>query len=480
MPESQITKNTIFVVAGASGDLAKKLVYPAFFSLFHRGYLPQPTYIVGYARSIIDHETFLNQVTENIPKPADDPTFPAKLERFKAILSYQAGSYDDPAKFQELNIYLESLESNYSGSERNRIFYLALPSTAFVQVAENLKKNVYTSHGTNRLIVEKPIGSDLESALELVHAISQYWTEDETFRIDHYLGKEIIKAIPVLRFANSVTSGFWDSKLISNVQITLNESFGTEGRGGYYDTAGVIRDVIQNHLCQVFSLLAMERPSQLNPTEIINEKVKLLQATQPVNPENVLLGQYIGYLDDPGVPKDSLTATYAANVLLINNDRWYGVPFILRSGKALNETLVEVRIQYKDAPGSLFGNNPRSELIMRIQPNEAISIKLNIKSPGFDSGVVPAELKLNYKAAFPDVFIPGAYEVLIRDVLNGDHATFVRNDELEAAWKIFTPILHYIDGKTNDPRPVPTKYEFGSQGPPELAEFLAAFDATRV
>ncbi|KIK57900.1 hypothetical protein GYMLUDRAFT_98348 [Collybiopsis luxurians FD-317 M1] len=453
---SHITKNTTFVIAGASGDLAKKLLFPALFTLFRRGYLPQPTYIVGYARSKIDHDTFIAQVTANIKDPGNDPDFVAQLDGYKSILSYQAGSYDDGTKYDELDKYLQSLEANFPGEERNRIFYLALPSAVFVEVAKNFREHVYSKSGSNRLVVEKPIGNDLDSAQQMVHDIAKFWMEDETFRIDHYLGKEIVKNILVLRWANGFTSGFWDSDRISNVQITLNESFGTEGRGGYFDSAGIIRDVIQNHLAQIFSILAMERPATLSPKNVIDEKG--------------------GYTDDDGVPKDSTTATYAASVLWVNNKRWEGVPFILKAGKALNESIVEIRIQFKDAPKGLYDDDiSRSELIMRLQPGEAIFLKLNIKTPGFESGVVSTEMKLNYKETFPSAFIPAAYEVLVRDVLNGDHSTFVRDDELVAAWKIFTPILHWTDGKDGEPKPVPTKYKYGSRGPNGLDDFLAKY-----
>ncbi|KIK57894.1 hypothetical protein GYMLUDRAFT_228465 [Collybiopsis luxurians FD-317 M1] len=474
--QSQIEDNVIFVIAGASGDLAKKFLYPALFTLYRRGYLPAHTYIVGYARSQIPHDEFIAQVTSNIKDPGNDPDFAAQLESYKTLLSYQAGSYDDGAKFDELNQYLESLEANFPGQERNRIFYLALPSTVFVDVSKNFKEHVYSQTGFNRLVVEKPIGSDLETALELVQGIAEYWTEDETFRIDHYLGQEIVKNLPVLRWANSFTSSFWDSDRISNVQITLNESFGTEGRGGYFDAAGIIRDVIQNHLCQVFSLVAMERPVSLTPTDIIDEKVKLLRAVPPVTREDTLLGQYIGYRDDPEVPDDSTTATYAANVLWVNNERWQGVPFILKAGKALNEDNVEIRMQFKDAPHGLFeGDIARSELIMRLEPGQAIWIKVNIKTPGFETGIVSTEMKLDYQETFPGVFIPDPYEVLLRDVLHGDHSTFVRDDELVAAWKIFTPILHWTDGVGGEPKPVPSEYARGSRGPEGLDEFLARY-----
>ncbi|KAF8150623.1 glucose-6-P dehydrogenase [Crassisporium funariophilum] len=469
-----LTNNTIIVIAGASGDLAKKFLYPALFTLFIKNLLPQNIAIVGYARSQIDHELFLEQVTANIKDPGNDPNFDQQLRSYKDLLTYFAGSYDDGAVFDSFNEYLENIECNYDTPERNRVFYLALPSTVFAVVAEKFKTHVYSNAGINRLVVEKPIGSDLASAVELVQAISAYWTEDETFRIDHYLGQEIVRNLLVFRFGNIITDCLLNKNLVSNVQITLNETFGTEGRGGYFDSTGIIRDVIQNHLCQVLTVLTMERPVTLDAADIIDKKVELLRSIPPIENDDVLLGQYIGYLDDPDVPKDSKSSTYAANTLWINNPRWEGVPFILKGGKALHEDNVEIRVQFKDATKGLFQPNiPRSELVMRLELGMGIFLHMNSKPPGFESGVIPTQLKLDYETAFKCTFIPDAYEVLLNDVLLGDHSTFVRDDELIAAWKIFTPILHWIDGEGGGVKPSPTQYARGSRGPEGLDEYLA-------
>ncbi|KIK56297.1 hypothetical protein GYMLUDRAFT_76215 [Collybiopsis luxurians FD-317 M1] len=450
--------------------LTSKFLYPALFTLFRRGLLPQSIHIVGAGPDPLTHEEYLQQATSEIKDHGED------FEKYKAILSYRNVTYTDGATFVPLGQYLKEIESGCT-TGCNRVYYLSIAFDYFVGVSEHLKQHVYSDEATNRLVVEKPIGSDLESALEIVEKIAEIgWTEEETFRIDHYLGQEIVKNLLVLRFANSSISRLWDSDSISNVQITLNESFDVAGRGDTFDKFGMIRDVIQNHLCQVLSVLTMERPVNLSPSDIIDEKVKLLRSIPPIEREDVLLGQYIGYLDEDNVPNDSTTATYAATVLWINNPRWENVPFILKAGKALNEDNVEIRMQFKDGPKDFYDTDPpRSELIMQLEPGKGIYMKLNIKTPGFDMDVTTTELKLNYEDTFSKVFIPSPYEALLRDVVKGDHSTFVRDDELAAAWKIFTPILHWTDGTGGEEKPIPIKYERGSRGPAGLDEFLAKY-----
>ncbi|KAG8982729.1 Glucose-6-phosphate 1-dehydrogenase, partial [Tulasnella sp. 427] len=287
--------------------------------------------------------------------------------------------------------------------ERNRIFYFALPPSVFLNVAAGLKKNNYTEKGENRIIVEKPFGKDLESSREMMTKLKTDWQEDETFRIDHYLGKEMVKNMLVLRFANIAFSAAWDKNSISNVQITFKEPFGTEGRGGYFDEFGIIRDIQQNHLLQVLTVLTMERPVSFSAEDIRDEKVKVLRAIPPIERKDVLLGQYVGangnpgYLDDDTVPKGSVCPTFAALTLWINNPRWEGVPFILKAGKALNEAKVEVRIQYKDVTSGIFRDIARNELVIRIQPSEAVYIKMNVKTPGLVTRAMPTEMDLTYK-----------------------------------------------------------------------------------
>jgi len=287
----------------------------------------------------------------------------------------------------------------------------------------------------------------------------------------------MVKNLLVLRFANVAMGAAWDKHSISNVQISFKEPFGTEGRGGYFDEFGIIRDILQNHLLQVLSILTMERPVSFASEDIRDEKVKVLRAIPPIAREDVLLGQYVGangkpgYLDDDTVPKDSVCPTFAATTLRINNERWEGVPFILKAGKALNEAKVEIRMQFKDVTQGIFKDISRNELVIRIQPSEAVYLKLNAKTPGFAFRAIPTEMDLTYKRRFTDSKIPEAYEALILDAIQGDHSNFVRDDELDVAWKIFTPILHWIEGKEG-PRPKPLPYPYGSRGPKELDNFI--------
>ncbi|KAJ7700108.1 glucose-6-phosphate 1-dehydrogenase [Mycena rosella] len=488
----EMKDNTIIIVLGASGDLAKKKTFPALFALFRQGFLPTDVKICGYARTKMDAANFHSRAVSYIKNPGEDPAVTASIQKFKDILTYVDGSYDDGAAFVVLNTHLEEIESKYTskdneadGIEKNRLFYFALPPSVFVPVAKNLKENCYVKGaGVNRVIVEKPFGKDLDSARQLLSSLKEYWTEDETFRIDHYLGKEMVKNLLVLRFANVAFSSGWDKNHISNVQITFKEPFGTEGRGGYFDSFGIIRDVLQNHLLQVLSILTMERPVSFSAEDIRDEKVKVLRSIPPITQEDTLLGQYVGangkpgYLEDDTVPRGSVCPTFAATTLWIHNPRWEGVPFILKAGKALNEAKVEVRVQFKDVTQGIFKDITRNELVIRIQPSEAVYLKVNTKTPGLQTRAMATEMDLTYNRRFSNAKIPEAYETLILDALLGDHSNFVRHDELDVAWKIFTPILHWIDGQSGTaPKPVP--YAYGSRGPPELNAFVERFGFQR-
>ncbi|KAG8969013.1 Glucose-6-phosphate 1-dehydrogenase [Tulasnella sp. 419] len=476
--------NVIIVVFGASGDLAKKKTFPALFGLYKLGYMPEGVRIVGYARTKMDETEFHRRATSYIKNPNEEEEIKTKVEEFKAMSTYVSGGYDDDASFQNLEKHLQEIEAKFQGGERNRIFYLALPPSVFLPVAKGIKKNNYTPAGHNRIIVEKPFGKDLQSSRDLLSSLKQDWEENETFRIDHYLGKEMVKNILVLRFANKFYGSGWDKNSISNVQITFKEPFGTEGRGGYFDEFGIIRDILQNHLLQVLTVLTMERPVSFAPEDIRDEKVKVLRSIPPIERSDTLLGQYVGangkpgYLEDDTVPRGSNCPTFAAVTLWINNPRWEGVPFILKAGKALNEAKVEIRIQYKDVTQGIFKDIARNELVIRIQPSEAVYVKINTKTPGLYTRAIPTEMDLTYKRRFTDAKIPEAYEALILDAIKGDHSNFVRDDELDGAWKIFTPILHWIEGR-HGPAPRPHPYPYGSRGPKGLDDFLSKYGFKR-
>lgn len=464
----------VFIIMGASGDLAKKKIYPTLWWLFRDGLLPENTFIVGYARSPLTVAA-IRQQSEPFFKASPDEK--AKLEDFFARNSYVAGQYDDSASYQRLNQHVSSL---HRGPPSNRLFYLALPPTVYEAVTKHIRENCMSPTGWTRVIVEKPFGRDLQSSNRLSDHISSLFHEEQIYRIDHYLGKEMVQNLMVLRFANRIFGPIWNRDNIACVILTFKEPFGTEGRGGYFDEFGIIRDVMQNHLLQMLCLVAMEKPASTSSDDVRNEKVKVLQCISEVKAENVVLGQYVGnpeaegkatqgYLDDPTVPPGSTTATFAAVVLYVQNERWEGVPFILRCGKALNERKAEVRLQFRDVAGDIFQKQcKRNELVIRVQPNEAVYTKMMTKKPGMFFSPEESELDLTYGNRYKNVKLPDAYERLILDVFCGSQMHFVRSDELREAWRIFTPLLHQIEREKVPPIP----YIYGSRGPTEADELM--------
>lgn len=472
----ELKDNTVIVVLGASGDLAKKKTFPALFGLHRNQFLPKDIKIVGYARTKMDHEEFLKRVKSHIKTPTKE--MEEQLEDFSKMCTYVSGQYDQDASFIELRQKLEELEKGRP--EQNRVFYMALPPSVFTTVSQQLKKHCYPTNGISRIIVEKPFGKDLGSSRELQKALEPNWREEEIFRIDHYLGKEMVKNILILRFGNEFFGATWNRNHIDNVQISFKEPFGTEGRGGYFDEFGIIRDVMQNHLLQVLTLLSMERPISFSSEDIRDEKVRVLRGIPAIEPKDVIIGQYgksldgskPAYKEDDTVPKESRCPTFCAMVAHIKNERWDGVPFILKAGKALNEQKTEIRIQYKDVTSGIFKDIPRNELVIRVQPNESVYIKMNSKLPGLSMQTVGTELDLTYRRRFSDLKIPEAYESLILDALKGDHSNFVRDDELDASWRIFTPLLHYLDDNSEI---TPMEYPYGSRGPAVLDDFTSSY-----
>ncbi|KAK2682719.1 glucose-6-phosphate dehydrogenase [Fusarium oxysporum f. sp. vasinfectum] len=430
----ELKQNTTIVVLGASGDLAKKKTYPALFGLYRNQFLPKDVKIVGYARTKMDHDEYIRRIKSYIKTPTKETE--QQLEEFAGLCTYVSGQYDKDESFQGLEQHLQE--------------------------------------------VEKPFGKDLASSRELQKSLEPDWNEQELFRIDHYLGKEMVKNILILRFGNSFLGATWNRHHIDNVQITFKEPFGTEGRGGYFDEFGIVRDVMQNHLLQVLTLLAMERPISFNAEDIRDEKVRVLRAIPAIEPKNVIIGQYgksldgskPAYREDDTVPKDSRCPTFCALVAYIKNERWDGVPFIMKAGKALNEQKTEIRIQFKDVTSGIFKDIPRNELVMRIQPNESVYIKMNSKLPGLSMQTVVTELDLTYRRRFSDLKIPEAYESLVLDCLKGDQSNFVRDDELDASWRIFTPLLHYLD---DNKEIIPMEYPYGSRGPAVLDDFTSSY-----
>ncbi|XP_011498238.1 PREDICTED: glucose-6-phosphate 1-dehydrogenase isoform X2 [Ceratosolen solmsi marchali] len=460
----------VFVTLGASGDLAKKKIYPTLWWLFRDNLLPQATTFIGYARSDLTIQTLRTfcEPYMNVQSGEEE-----RYEEFWRLNYYVMGSYDDKRDFDTLN---REIEKHETGQFANRLFYLALPPSVFENVTVHIRQICMARKGWTRIIIEKPFGRDVLSSQKLSNHLASLFTEEQIYRIDHYLGKEMVQNLMTLRFGNRIFSPTWNRENIASVQITFKEPFGTRGRGGYFDEFGIIRDVMQNHLLQILSLVAMEKPASCHPDDIRNEKVKVLKCIKPVSMEDVVLGQYIGdpeakdeegklgYLDDKTVPAKSNTPTFAMAVLKINNERWDDVPFLLRCGKALNERKAEVRIQYQDVPGDIFdGKGKRNELVIRVQPGEALYIKMMTKSPGITFDMEETELDLTYGNRYKGLKLPDAYERLILDVFCGSQMHFVRNDELSEAWRIFTPLLHQIERQKISP----IEYKYGSRGPKE-------------
>ncbi|CUE67103.1 Glucose-6-phosphate dehydrogenase, putative [Bodo saltans] len=462
------------VVFGATGDLAKKKTFPALFKLYTEGLLPANVNIIGYARSeVTDILAFRKKFIAYFPGKGKE----CHVDHFLARIAYVQGSYDDPADFAKLDAFLRNLEENTKG---NRLYYLALPPTAFVGACTGISKAamIPEEYGWVRVIVEKPFGRDLATSNELSHQLSQLLKEKQIFRIDHYLGKEMVQNIVTLRFANRAFAALWNANNIANVQITFKEKIGTEGRGGYFDNFGIIRDVIQNHLTQILALVAMEKPRSLSAEDIRDEKVEVLRCVEPVSLENCIIGQYTaneampGYLEDPTVPKGSNCPTFALMKLKINNDRWRNVPFYIKAGKALESKAVRIRIQFHEEVRPFLNRTQRNELVICAQPTEAMYMKITTKTPGLGKELIDThqtELDLTYHNRYA-VSLPDAYESLISEAVGGNSTNFVRSDELEAAWAIFTPLLHSID--KGEVKPLP--YQAGSRGPAEADAMLAA------
>jgi len=466
------------IVVGASGDLARKKVFPALFALYCQGLLPRSWAVFGFARSAFSHQQFRDRIAERLScRYAPGASCEEKTAEFLSRCFYCEGAYDAPDAF--LNLYTLMREKE-GGVATNRMFYLAVPPSVFLDVATALGGAGLVQCGArapwSRIVIEKPFGKDRASSDALTRQLAEVFTEEQTYRIDHYLGKELIQNLMVLRFANLVFEPVWNNAYIERVNIDWKEDIGVEGRGGYYDNYGIIRDVVQNHLLQILALIAMERPVDTEPRHIRDEKVRVLRAISPVALNDVLIGQYVAapagaaahcaYVAEEGVPENSLTATYAALVLRVQNERWAGVPFFVKAGKALDERISSVRIRFKSLTGNIFCEDPNggclapNELCLRIQPDEALSLSIVNKEPGLRISLARSDLNLRYQTAFRGE-IPDAYERLLLDVIHGDKSLFIRADELVAAWDIFTPVLHEIEKERIRPRP----YPFGSQGP---------------
>ncbi|CAO2828963.1 unnamed protein product [Amaranthus hypochondriacus] len=470
-------------VVGASGDLAKKKIFPALFALYYEDCLPKHFTIYGYARSKMTDEELRNMVGKTLTCRIDkSENCGEKMEEFLKRCFYQSGQYDSSENFVELD---KKLKQHEAGRIANHLFYLSIPPNIFIDAVRCASSSASSTNGWTRVIVEKPFGRDSESSAALTRGLKQYLKEDQIFRIDHYLGKELVENLSVLRFSNHIFEPLWSRQYIRNVQFIFSEDFGTEGRGGYFDHYGIMRDIMQNHLLQILALFAMETPVSLDAEDIRNEKVKVLRSMRPLQLNDVVIGQYKshtkggvtypGYTEDETVPKDSLTPTFAAAALFIDNARWDGVPFLMKAGKALHNRRAEIRVQFRHVPGNIYDKNfgtkldqSTNELVIRVQPDEAIYLKINNKVPGLGMRLDRSTLNLHYAARYAKE-IPDAYERLLLDAIEGERRLFIRSDELDAAWALFTPLLKELEQKKVNPE----YYPYGSRGPVG-AHYLAA------
>jgi glucose-6-phosphate 1-dehydrogenase len=474
------------VIFGVTGDLSKRKLVPALYNLIADGALPDRFAVVGVSRSDASPEPLREHLRGTTAQFGRRKSVdPEAWKKFARAFDLVHGQPDDPATFVALGEKLSAIDRE-RGTLGNRIFYLATPPDAFAPILANLRKSglLYPCDPErptpwSRVVIEKPFGHDLASARELNQLVADSLDERQTFRIDHYLGKETVQNILVFRFANAIFEPLWNRKYIEHVEITAAETLGVETRGRFYDETGVVRDIIQNHLLQVLALCAMEPPVSLAADDVRDQKVQLLRSLRPITgadiAKNVVFAQYDGYRREPGVAPDSRTPTYAAMKVLIDHWRWQGVPFYLRAGKRLAQPLTEVSIHFQPVPSYLF---PRTDscqvatpnvLSLRIQPQEGISLRFVAKVPGDHLSVGNVLMNMSYVDTFGKP-LSEAYERLILDCIRGDATLFARRDEVEQAWKFVTPILQAWE---SNPGVAPATYEAGSAGPAEADRFKA-------
>ena len=483
----------VLTIFGASGDLTKRKLIPALYNLALESRLPERFAVAGYARSEMSHEDFRQKMREAVSEFSRTGLKDESVwQQFAANLYYVAGSYDGLEGYQRLKEFIDGFDRG-SRVQPVRVFYLATPPDLYGPViqqiaAVGLAFRESKGDPRTRVIIEKPFGTELETARELNRKVHEALDEKQIYRIDHYLGKETVQNIMVFRFANAVFEPIWNRRYVDHVQITAAETVGVENRGGYYDKSGVVRDMFQNHLLQLLCLTAMEPPVAFGAEATRDEKGKLLRSVRPVTPDTVaefaVRGQYgrgkvggkevVGYREEPDVAKDSATPTYAAIKFFVDNWRWEGVPFYLRSGKRLAKRVTEIAIQFKRPPLLLFRSCAAVDdvspnvLVMRIQPDEGVSLTFEVKPPGPDICVSPLSLDFKYEQAFGNTS-PEAYETLLEDCIEGDSTLYTRHDWVEEAWALVDPIIKTWD--RTKPTNLPN-YEAGSWGPKEADEFL--------
>jgi glucose-6-phosphate 1-dehydrogenase len=480
----------VVVIFGATGDLTRRKLVPALYDLARDQLLPGGFSVVGFARTDLGTDGFESRLHDSVAKYARTGPVDGRVwSSFEQGISYFRGSYDDAESFRMLGERLDEIDRE-RGTSGNRLFYLATPPSSYEPIIHNLGESGLSretaSTGWRRIIVEKPFGHDLRSAQELNSRLARVFEERQVFRIDHYLGKETVQNILVFRLSNGIFEPIWNRRYVDNVQITVAESIGVEGRGGYYEEAGALRDMVQNHMLQLVSLVAMEPPVAFEADAVRDEKVKVLRAIRPLEAaelsEETVRGQYAsgwidgqpvpGYREEPGVSPDSRTETYVAMRMLVDNWRWADVPFYLRVGKRLPKRTTEIAIQFNRAPHLLFGRTSAerpepSVLVLRIQPDEGIALQFGAKLPGPTIRVRSVAMDFRYGTSF-GVTPPDAYERLLLDCMLGDSTLFTRRDEVEAAWLFVTRMLEGWSA-LNEPL---SEYEAGTWGPTDADRLI--------
>jgi len=483
---NRIAGPSALVIFGVTGDLARKKLMPAIYDLANRGLLPPGFGLVGFARRDWADQDFAQVVHDAVKQYGRTPFDENVWNQLAEGIRFVQGEFDDDSAFSELKSTLDSLDRT-RGTMGNHAFYLSIPPKSFPQVTEQLRRSGLADHVDGqwrRVVIEKPFGSDLTTARELNAVVESVFPPDSVFRIDHYLGKETVQNILALRFANEMYEPIWNANYVDHVQITMAEDIGVGGRAGYYDGIGAARDVIQNHLLQLMALTAMEEPISFNAADLRAEKEKVLSAVKlPADlSHSTARGQYasgwqggekvVGFLDEDGMNPQSLTETYAAIRLDIGTRRWAGVPFYLRAGKRLGRRVTEIAVVFKRAPQNLFsksqtGTLGQNALVIRVQPDEGVTIRFGSKVPGAGMQVRDVTMDFGYGHAFTEAS-PEAYERLILDVLLGDPPLFPRHQEVELSWKILDPIEEYWATQGQ-----PDQYKPGTWGPESADELLA-------
>ena len=490
---SKTAEPCVLVIFGATGDLTARKLIPALYNLSLEAQLPSQFACVGFARREKGQDEFRDEIYQGVSQHSRiKPIDPEIWQSFSEQVHYHQSPFDDDAGYQSLKKRLDAIDEEM-GTKGNRVFYLSTQPSYFSTIIEQLKKHglVYDyapdAEKWSRVIIEKPFGHNFSSASSLQQRISKHLHENQIYRIDHYLGKETVQNLLVFRFANSIFESLWNNKFVDHVQITVGEDLGIGSRGLFWEEAGMLRDIVQNHMMQLLSLVAMEPPVNLEADSIRDEKVKVLQSIRPVDMQNFskyfVRGQYDqgfiqgdpvkGYRQEHNVAPQSNVETYVAMQLFIDNWRWAGVPFYLRGGKRLPKRSTEIAITFKEAPGVLFQQcrrlNQNNVLVMRIQPDEGISLKMNCKVPGMATQVQPVKMDFRYGSFF-GAAPPEAYERLICDCILGDSTLFARSDEVLASWDLLTPVLERWQEENTPSFP---NYQAGTWGPQEADLMLS-------